>query len=173
MLHVSALASREIRALLLALKQAEPEIRKETNKQAKLAVTQLWQQEIAEMASLAGGKNQKARFKLLVKTAKATVGSKGITLTAATIGRPLTGGLQPKSQWHVLEFGGDKRVRSYSATSKRGRSYKVTRDVNAHLDKRNKKGYTFYPAVREALPRIMSLWMQTAVRTLVEVVEKR
>lgn len=172
MIYVSALASREIRALLLALKQAEPEIRKEVNKQSKLAVSAIWKQELAETASGAFGKQQRARTKVLVNTAKATVGTRGVTLTAATTGRPLKGGLDPKSQWHALEFGGDKRIRSYSATSKLGRSYKVTRDVNAQLDPRKQGGYVVWPAIAQASPRILSLWIQTAVKTLVELVER-
>ena len=34
-------------------------------------------------------------------------------------------------------------------------------------------GYVVYPAAAEAIPRIASLWVQTAVRTLHELVEGR
>lgn len=173
MLAVSALASREIRAVLLALKQAEPEIRKEINNKSKEVLTAIWQPEMAEQASLAGGKTQRARFKVLVKTAKVTVGNKGVTLTAATTGRPLAGGLNGKLDWPALEFGAYKGIRTYQATSKLGNRYDVTRNVHAQLDKWNKKGSVFFPAVREALPRILSLWTQTSVRTLYEIVERK
>lgn len=171
MIYVSALASREIRALLLALKQAEPTIRKEVNNRSKLAVTEIWKQELASTAAGAFGKQQRARAKVLVNTAKATVGNRGVTLTSATTGRPLKGGLNPKTQWHALEFGGDKRVRTVSSTSKLGRSYKLTRDVNAQLDPRKQGGYVIWPTVATTTPRILSLWIQTAVKTLVELVE--
>lgn len=173
MLTVSALASREIRAVLLALKQAEPEIRKEINKKSKDVLTDIWRQEIAEQASIVGGKTQAARFKVLVKTAKVTVGNKGVTLTAATTGRPLAGGLNPKTQWPGLEFGATKDVRSVEFTSKLGNRYKQTRNVTAQLDPRRKKGYVFFPAARHAVPRILSLWVQTSVKTLHEIVERK
>lgn len=173
MLYVSALASREIRALLLALKQAEPEIRKEVNNRSKLEVTSIWKQAIAEEASSSFGRTQRARVKVIANTAKASVGTKGVRLSAATTGRPLSGGLNGKTQWQALEFGATESVRTIRSTSKLGKSYTTTRNVHAQLDPRNKKGYLFYPAAKESVPRILSLWVQTAVKTLAEVVERK
>lgn len=173
MLFVSALTSREIRALLLALKQAEPDVRKEINNRSKEVLTAIWRQEIAEQTSLAGGRTQRAQAKVIANTAKVTVGTKGVTLTAATTGRPLSGGLQPKTQWQGLEFGAYKQVRSVEFTSKLGNRYNQTRNVTAQLDPNIKKGYIFYPAARNSVPRILALWVQTSVRTLHEIVERK
>lgn len=173
MLVVSALASREIRALLLALKQAEPEVRQEINKRSKEVLTAIWKQEIAEQTSLAGARTQRAQAKVLANTAKVTVGNKGVTLTAATSGRPLSGGLNPKTQWQGLEFGATKNVRTVEFTSKLGNNYRQTRNVTAQLDPRKKKGYIFYPAARDSVPRILALWVQTSVRTLHEIVGRK
>ena len=171
MLHVSALASREIRAVLLALKQAEPDIRKAINKVSKDVITTIWKQQIAEQASLAGGKTQRARFRVLVKTAKVTVGNKGVTLTAATSGVPLSGGLNPKTQWQQLEFGSTRDIRTVEFTSTLGNRYKQVRNVAAQLDSYQEKGSIFYPAARDAIPRILALWVQTSVRTFHEIVD--
>lgn len=171
MIYVSALASREIRALILALKQAEPEIRKEANKQSKLAITEIWRQELAEQASQAFGKQQRARVKVLVNTAKAGVGNAGPYVTSATTGRPLRGGFDIKTQYAAMEFGATKDVRTFTSTSKLGKKYKVTRDVAAQLDKRRKKGYVVWPAAAQASPRILSLWVQTAIRTMANILE--
>lgn len=173
MLVVSALASREIRAILLALKQAEPAIRKEINARSKVEVTDMWKKAVAEEASLAGGKTQRARFKALVKTAKATVGARGVTLTSATIGRPLSGGLNPKTEWQSLEFGRVELIRTVAFTSKYGKRYEQTRNVTAQLDPKKAKGYVIYPAARQVIPRILSLWVQTSVRTMHEIVERK
>jgi hypothetical protein len=173
MLYVSALASREIRALLLALRQAEPEIRKEVNNQSKLAVTSIWKQAIAEEASSSFGRTQRARVQVIANTAKASVGSKGVRLSAATTGRPLAGGLNGKTQWPALEFGATESVRTVRSTSKLGKPYTMERNVHAQLDPRKKTGYLFFPAAKESVPRILSLWVQTAVRTLAEVVERK
>lgn len=175
MLHVSALASREIRAVLLALKQAEPEIRKAVNNQSKQVILPVWRQEIAEATSLSGGKTQRARFKVIANTAKVTVGNKGVTLTAATTGRPLKGGLDGKSVWYALEFGADSHgLRTVKSTSKLGNPYYMkNRNTVAQLDPRNDKGYAFYPAARNSVPRILSLWVQTSVKTLVDIVERK
>ncbi len=173
MLHVSALASREIRGVLLALKQAEPEIRKAINKASKEVITTIWKQQIGEQASLTGGKTQRARVKVIANTAKVTVGNKGVTLTAATTGKSLSGGLNGKQYWYALEFGASKDVRTVQFTSTLGKQYRQTRDIAAQLDYRRKKGYLFYPAARDSVPRILSLWVQTSVRKFHEIIEGR
>jgi hypothetical protein len=173
MLHVSALASDEIRAVLLALKQAEPAIRTAINKASKETILPIWKESLARQQSRNEGKQAKARYLVMVKTAKVTVGARGVTLTAATSGKALSGGLQPKTQWHALEFGGYSAVRSVRFTSTLGNTYTQQRDVAAQLDYRRKKGYVFYPAARVAVPRILSLWVQTSVRTFHEIIEGR
>lgn len=173
MLHVSALTSREIRLLVLTLREAEPEIRRAINKASKEVITTIWKQEIAEAASIAGGRTQRARFRVLVKTAKVTVGNRGVTLTSATTGRPLPGGLSGKEDWRALEFGRPKYVRTVEFTSPLGNRYKQVRNVTAQLDGVSDKGSVFFPAARHAIPRILALWVQTSVRTLHEIVEAR
>ena len=173
MLHVSALASREIQLLVLTLREAEPEIRKAINNASKEVIKTIWKQEIAEAASIAGGRTQRARFRVLVKTANVSVGNKGVTLTSATTGRPLPGGLNGKEDWRALEFGRPKYVRTVEFTSSLGKSYNQVRNVTAQLDGVTDKGSVFYPAARHAIPRILALWVQTSVRTLFDLVEGR
>ena len=173
MIYVSALASREIRAIILALKQAEPEIRKEANNRSKLVITEIWRQELAEQAAQTFGKQQKARVKVLVDTAKAGVGNSGPYVSSATTGRPLRGGFDIKTQYAGMEFGARSNVRTFTSTSKLGKKYKVTRDVAAQLDSRKKTGYVVWPAAAAASPRILSMWIQTAVRTMAEILEGR
>lgn len=173
MLHVSALASREIQLLVLTLREAEPEIRKAINKASKDTITTIWKQQILETSNATGGKTQKARIKLIAKTAKVTVGNKGVTLTAATTGQPLSGGLSGKTNWQGLEFGATADKATVSFTNGAGTQYTQVRNVFAQLDFRRKKGYLFYPAARKAVPRILSLWVQTSVRTLFDLVEGR
>jgi len=60
-----------------------------------------------------------------------------------------------------------------SFTNGAGTTYTQVRNVFAQLDFRRKKGYLFYPAARKAVPRILSLWVQTSVRTLFDLVEGR
>ncbi len=181
MLQVSAFASREIQAIVIALKEAEPEIRKAVNAQSKQVILPVWRQAIAEATSLSGGKNQRARFKVLSNTAKVSVGNKGVTLTAATTGRPLSGGLDGKKYWYALEFGaGQPRLRTVRSTSKLGNYYVMkNRPVTNQLDPRNyggqtrAQGYSFYPAARATVPRILSLWVQTSVKTFIDLLENR
>jgi len=175
MLQVSALASREIQAVVIALKEAEPEIRKAVNAQSKKVILPVWRSAIAESTSLSGGRNQRARFKVLANTAKVSVGNKGVTLTAATTGRPLSGGLNGKTQWYALEFGANpQRLRTIRSTSKLGKPYVMrNKSATAQLDRRDPKGYSFYPAARETVPRILSLWVQTSVKTFIDLVENR
>jgi hypothetical protein len=108
-----------------------------------------------------------------VSTARVAASNQNVRLSAATVGRPLAGGLDPKREARAVEFGASKDHRAtYTATSTRGRRFTVTnRHTARQLPRRNPKGHTFYPAVAQIVPRIASLWVQTVVRTLAEAFE--
>jgi hypothetical protein len=108
-------------------------------------------------------------------TARIAVSNQNITLSVASVGKPLSGGLNPRSQAHVVEFGADRStVVSYEARSARGTNYTVNkRRTRAMLRPKKKTGYVFYPTIKDVIPRIASLWIQTTVRSFYEALEKR
>ena len=71
--------------------------------------------------------------------------------------------------WAFIEFGNNPHVRE-QAVSKRGKVF--TRRRGNRFGPPAKTGHVAYPAARDAIPRIASLWVQTAVRTIHEQIEK-
>jgi hypothetical protein len=47
----------------------------------------------------------------------------------------------------------------------------VTRNTTAQFKPRNRSGYVFYPAAKEMIPRLASLWVQTVVKTFADIFE--
>jgi hypothetical protein len=167
--RISVFESRELQGVILALKGMEKEIAKQIRKHTKDVVVPVWQKAVAENIST------RLESRAFGNTARVAVSNQNITLSVASVGKPLSGGLNPRSQAHVVEFGADRStVVSYEARSARGTNYTVNkRRTRAMLREKNKKGYVFYPTVREVIPRIASLWIQTTVRAFHEAIEKR
>lgn len=162
------LNSDELQGTILLLKRVDREIAREIRKQSKDVIAPIWTRAVSENVT------RRVEARVLADTARVAVSNQNVTLKAAAVGRKLSGGLDIKSQWPVIEFGGnDGKARSYDARSRTGRAYTVTRNTRAQLRPRNKKGYVGYPAAAQIIPRIASLWVQTTVRTFMETIEGR
>jgi hypothetical protein len=160
--RIDAKASREFQAILFAIKSTDRDVRAAIRKHTKAISTKEWQQAMREQAST------RLESRVLAATARVAVSDQNIRLSAATVGRPLSGGLKPSDDYAGVEFGAGPRRTSYQSTSRRGNRYTATRNTRAQLRPRNRKGYVFFPAVVRMVPRIASLWAQTVVRTLME-----
>ena len=69
----------------------------------------------------------------------------------------------------AIEFGNNPYVKE-QAVSKRGKVF--TRRRGNRFGPPTNTGNVAYPAARDAIPRIAALWVQTAVRTIHETIEK-
>jgi hypothetical protein len=166
-LRVDARTSRELKAIVLALAQTEKVVQSQIRKQTRAAIIPEWRRGLAEHAV------SRPQFWAIVDTGAATVTNTSIKLTAATKGKPLRGGLNPKTDARALEFGAidRERKREYWTTSRNGNPYKVKRRVARQMPSFRRQGYVFYPTANQLIPRILSLWAQTTVRTLAEALE--
>lgn len=171
MLRIDAHASRELQAVLLAVRRAPKEIQAQIRKQTKAIALPEWQQAMAESSQILS----RAQHLVLVKTARVSVSNQNIRLSSATVGKALSGGLKPSEGYAAFEFGTDRRadrVNTYRAHSRKGKEYWVhKRHTTRQLPFLNKTGHAFYPAVARMIPRIASLWAQTTVRVLMEAFE--
>lgn len=157
-MRVSVFVSPELQALLTRIKELPADTRKQVRQATKGAALPIWRESVA--AHAAG--RQDAVF---VRTARVAITDRGVNLQAARVGKPLSGGLNPRTNWQALEFGGTPDVRrTVETTSRRGKRYSVVRRTQAQLRPRKRTGYTVYPAVAEAVPRVLSLWLQTVAR---------
>lgn len=165
-MRISAHVSPELRAMLTRIRELPAEVRKEVRVQTKSDALPIWQEEV--------GANVQTRVEGLVlgRTARVAVTDKGVRLQAARIGKPLRGGLDIKTQWHAVEFGGDRGVRRPVETrSRKGTRYTAVRHTQRQLRTRERSGHVAFPAVAQSIPRLMSLWLQTVARAGHEALE--
>lgn len=167
-LRISVFGSEELQAVLITMRALPRDIAKELRKQTRSVVIPEWKKAVAENASTL------LESRVLVQTARATVTDKNVVLTAATVGRPLSGGLNPKTMYHAAEFGADRNQETtYGARSRKGKQFQVKRHTTRQLRPRRSSGYVVYPAAANIIPRIASLFVQTIARGLHEAFEGR
>lgn len=166
MLRLDVYSSRELQAAIIAMRQTDKAILTNIRKYTRGVIVPEFQKSMAQHA------HTNLEHRVLVRNARATVSNQNITLRAGKVGKQLSGGLMPSRDAHAVEFGGNREKQtSYSARSRKGKSFQVTRRTQAQLRPRNRKGYVFYPTAAEMIPRIASLWVQTIVRTIAEGLE--
>lgn len=150
--------SRELQAVLLALRGMQKNLRRAIFKATRSAIVPEWQQELRANATT------HLEERVLAAGARADVTADRVTLKAAQSTRKLSGGASPKSIGHAIEFGAKWRRAEVEATSRRGTSYRYTRTLNKQLKPRRSKGYLAWPAAARLAPRFAALWVQTTVR---------
>ncbi|OII04314.1 hypothetical protein [Curtobacterium sp. MCBA15_008] len=165
MLTIDVRQSDELRSVVIALRAVDQTIAKNIRKYTQSDLAPAWAEAVR------GRSHTGLEVRALGNTARTSVSSGGITLKAATVGRRLTRGFDPKLMYAGVEFGGDRQKRvTYQARSKKGKTYNVTRRTQAMLPARRRSG-PVYGAAAEMIPRAAALWTQTTVRTIAEAAE--
>jgi len=165
-MRIDARLSPEFRATILALRSVDKTIAKMVRQQVKRIAAPEWQKALAERA------DTRLQQRVLVNTAVITVSNQNVKAQSASKGRPLSGGLEPKHDYHAVEFGANRaRVMEYGRKSRNGGRHIVKRRIGNGLPARNSKGHVFWPAAREMVPRLGRLFVQTTVRTIATALE--
>lgn len=170
MLKISVLNSKELQATILALKTMDKTVSANIRRYTKLIGQPEWQKGLREHAL------SRVQIRTLADTGRVAVSNQNVSLKSATVGRSLSGGLNPKEDWAAFEFGADRgnaAKRTYDATSRKGKRYTVTRNTRRQLPPRSRSGWVVFPTARELIPRFASLWYQTTIRTLYETFERK
>lgn len=158
--------SDQLRAVVLAVKGARREIRNDLNKSARTVMNEPWRTEVTSRAKT------KLDRAVIPKGARIVAGNPPVAV-AATATRKMRGGLVPATQWHAVEFGADhSRKTTYTGRTPAGGTYKVTRHTTRQLPARARRGRIAHAAFADIAPRLVSLWIQTVVRTFAEALEK-
>lgn len=164
--RISVFASEELRTLLAAVKGVPREMRKNIRTYTKRDAQPIWQQEVQ------GRVMSRLDDRVLGKTSRVAVSDQNVQLQSARIGKSLKGGAKPSELAGAVEFGADRNAEAtYETTSRKGRRYLVTRHTKRQLPSRNTNGRIVYASSRESIPRLASLWVQTAARTLYDALE--
>lgn len=158
-MRISIHASRELQVLQARLRELPTEVRKQIRQATKQAALPIYLDGVHQYVTT------RPEARVLAATARVAVTDRGVRLQAARVGKALSGGLQIKSQWHAVEFGGyPEVVRTVQRTSSKGRRYDVKRHTQRQLRPRKPTGYVIYPAIADAIPRLAALWVQTVAR---------
>lgn len=156
--------TEDVEATIRALKQLPKELPTAINAHTrKIGLEEL-------QGELRGHAETRLDHRMLVDTATLRVSSQNLTMSVGGKGRPLSGGLSPKDYAAAFEFGAatEKQV---EVRSSKGNRYK--RHTARQMPYREPSGRVFYPAASRIIPRVVSLWVQTTVRTIHEILEGR
>lgn len=165
-LRIEATSSRQYLAVLSAVRAAPKAFQAQIRSQTKQLATPEWRKALAEHAP------DRLSHRVIVDSARVNPSNQNIELAAAGVGQ-LRKGVKNPMMAAPVEFGANRnKTQSYSATSRKGTRYQVTnRHTSNQLRWRNRKGWTFYPAAAQMVPRVAALWAQTVVRTIAKAFE--
>lgn len=153
--------SRELQATVLALRQAQREIRVDINKTARGRIRPLWQSAVSARA------RTRLQQRVIAAGTRANASDRGVTLFAATRSRPLKGGLVPSFEWAGAEFGmSPKPSQPFTQRSRRGRSYSRTMIVGRQFRGRTADGAVAFDAASEVGTKLVAMWVRTVVDEL-------
>ncbi len=158
----------ELKAVVLGMRALDRDARNQVNRQTRANLSPIWTSEVERRLTspmdrlvLGSGTRVKPGNPPSVLAAQATRGiGKGRRLV-------------PAERWPAWEFGATDDTTTYERRSKRGGTHKVTRHTARQVPRRTPKGRVLMPALRAATPRLNSLWVQTYVRTVIDVFEGR
>lgn len=159
---ISLLIDSPLRDLALAMRAVPTDIKREIGKHTKAAARPIWKQETRERGMT------RIQQRVLVDSADVSVTARNVTFSSGGKGR-LSSGVPVSRLARAAEFGMNrgKQIRS---TSKKGTAY--TRTAGNTFGPNRSGGNVVYPAAREAIPRVASLWVQTARRSIHEAIEE-
>lgn len=160
--RISVLVSNEMQTLLFAVRSLPDETRAQLRKHTRIVVEPVWQEAVRSNVV------DRMQTRVLSDTARASVSDLNVMLRSGGIGKMQDG--TPKARLaKAVEFGADPRF-TRTVLSANGRAYK--RRTKAQFNLPRSRGYVVYPAARNVIPRVASLWTQTTVRTTHEVFER-
>lgn len=158
-MRIDVFKSPELLAVIYALRSVDKAIQAQVRKYTKAIAEPEWKKSIAERA------DSRIEHRVIVDTARVAVSNQNVRIQSANVGRPLSGGLNPKTDYAAVEFGAKPKKATYDRKGRKGGTHKVTRTVNTGLPQRRRKG-PFYNAAENMIPRLARLWAQTTVKTI-------
>lgn len=164
-IRLDVFKSPELMATLVAIRSLDKTLQKFIRTETKKVAAPEWKKALAERA------DTRLEHRVIVDTAVVSVSNQNVRVQSAGKGRPLSGGLNPKTDYPGVEFGSNNKKKTYQRKSKNGGTHKVSRTVGTGFKAHSGKGYVFWPAAKEMVPRMASLWVQTTVKTIANALE--
>lgn len=157
---ISFLVDSPLSTLIQAMRGLDTEVRTQIGRHTKTHAQPIWAEEMR-------GQVQTRLQAKLAASARTGVTTRNVFLRAGAVGK--VGNTPLSSVATAIEFGAHPAT-MIQTRSRRGNPYKRRMGSTFRLPRR--RGYVAYPASAEAIPRVASLWVQTAIRTIHETVEE-
>lgn len=152
---IDARRSPAIRSALVALRDADAQLHDDMMAQARDELENAWIPALEARSTNAQDRS------VIIKGARAVVGSTGFFMAAAQSEEPLSGGLVPYSNWFAVEMGARTRKATFPQHSKKGKVYTVTKMINRGLPNRQKYGRIAFDAASEIGTKLVGVWVDT------------
>lgn len=149
--------SPELTAVIQALATVPREVAKQTRAQSKAVIVPEWKKGLAERAP------ERVFHTRLVDPATVYVSDRGVRLIAGK------NGAFPRE----TEFGAYREEFAEYTGRRRGKTFPVRRRTQRQFWHYVKGGRVVYPTASDMIPRIAALWIQTAMRTIFDLLERK
>lgn len=162
--------SRELRAMVLAIKAADRDLKRAITARMRETMNPVWKSAVAENVTW-GMETKMIVPGTLIKAGNPPVLQAAASKRATTKGKRLV----PDRDWAGFEYGGDRGAYArYERKNRSGSGYHtVRRRTMAHLRPRRRSGYVIGPAVAATAPRLMALAVQSVARTYMDILNPR
>jgi hypothetical protein len=160
--RISLLVSKDLQRVATVAMNLDREVASRLRRHTRTEAEPILKEEMR------GRVQTRLQTRALLDTARVSVSDTNITLKTATVGK-LSSGVKASVLAPIVEFGVIP-TKQIEQRSRKGKRY--TRRLGAVAGPPRRKGYVFFPAVRDTIPRVASLWMQTTYRTIAETFEK-
>lgn len=157
---ISFLIDSPLQTLARSMQGLDKDVRVQIGRHTKAAAQPIW----AEATRSQVMTRMQAR---LAQSARVGVTTRNVLLRAGGSGR--IGNTPISKIARGIEHGASPN-RMISTTSRKGTPYQRKLGGGFRLPRR--RGYVAYPAASESIPRFASLWVQTAIRTIHESIER-
>ena len=160
-MRISLLVESPLRNVMLRMRELDADVRKEIGARTKPVAQTIWGDTLKEQAL-------DRRQSALARSGTVGVTQQNITLRAGGVGR-LSSGTPVSAIAKATEWGADpnKQIKTRSRT---GTAYQ--RRLGPTFGAPRRGGHVAHPAARVSIRRIAALWVQTAVRTIHESIER-
>lgn len=158
--RISLLIDSPLRTLATAMRNVEPEVKRQIGSATKKSASPIW------LESMHGHATDRMQVRL-AGTAQVGVTAQNVFLRAGGVGT-LSSGTPISLITKPTEFGANPN-RMITTRSRNGKTYRRRMGTMYRLPRRG--GYVAYPAASDSIPRVASLWVQTARRTIFEKIE--
>lgn len=164
--RISLTIDSPLRDMLVAARSVPAEVRKQINVQTKRVAEPIWTDELRGRAAT------RLQQRALVNPARVGVTNRNVFLRSGSVGK-LTSGTPVSDVSIVAEFGaGTDHTQSVRAHPRRGGTVRAhTRRIGRRVPPKRRGGYVVYPAAKDSIPRLTSLWIQTATKTALDKLE--